>query len=349
MREAVPGVERLVRAVSALYGPAVASCRWDYLGNAGGFSGARLWRGVPERPASLLSWFRGAGAGAERPAWCLKGWPSRPADALPLARVHELMRLARGEGGAALVFVPAVKAALNGSTAVSHSGRWWDVTEWRPGQADYHAKPSLARLRAACVALARVHERWANPAEPATLCPAVERRAAALGRFASKPPPLPAGLPTAVVDLLRHAVGLARDRLGPAAVRLRPWLSVHVPLQPCLRDVWHDNVLFTGDEVTGLVDYGAAGTDHVAADLSRLLGSLSGGAADWSAGFAAYAEVRPFSETDAELARVLDAAGVVGAALSWCERLAAPGAAADEAGVLRRLRWLVARMEATGP
>ena len=44
---------------------------------------------------------------------------------------------------------------------------------------------------------------------------------------------------------------------GPArgvADVLNRWADRDVPLQPCIRDVWHDHVLFEGDKVTGLID-----------------------------------------------------------------------------------------------
>ena len=69
-----------------------------------------------------------------------------------------------------------------------------------------------------------------------------------------------------------------------------------VPLQPCLRDVWHDHVLFQGDEVTGLIDPSAARTDTVAADISRLAGSLiADDRRAWGKAMDAYQAVRPLS------------------------------------------------------
>ena len=57
---------------------------------------------------------------------------------------------------------------------------------------------------------------------------------------------------------------------------LATWAERPLPLQPCLCDVWHDHVLFEGDTVTGVIDYGGAKIDHVAVDLARLLGSMAG-------------------------------------------------------------------------
>ena len=60
-------------------------------------------------------------------------------------------------------------------------------------------------------------------------------------------------------------------------------------LQPCIRDVWHDHILFLGDSVSGIVDYGAMAVDTVAGDIARLLGSLVGNhVADWEEGIDAY-------------------------------------------------------------
>ena len=117
------------------------------------------------------------------------------------------------------------------------------------------------------------------------------------------------------------------------------------PLQPCLCDVWNDHVLFGGDCVTGLIDYGAMKIDHPAVDLARLLGSLvQDDAAGWATGLAAYREVRPLSADEEELARALDVTGTVAAAAVWLRWLYHEGKEfEDGAAAGRRLKGLTAR------
>lgn len=45
-----------------------------------------------------------------------------------------------------------------------------------------------------------------------------------------------------------------------------------VSVQLCFTDVHRDHVLYSGDEVTGLIDYGAVKLDSPAVDLARLFG-----------------------------------------------------------------------------
>ena len=47
-----------------------------------------------------------------------------------------------------------------------------------------------------------------------------------------------------------------------------------LPLSPAIRDIHHDHVLFSGDQVTGLVDFGILRIDTPLADMARLVGSL---------------------------------------------------------------------------
>src|SRR5206468_3640782 len=105
---------------------------------------------------------------------------------------------------------------------------------------------------------------------------------------------------TPAVDPVRpvaeRAWRLLPPHLGQLPGLLEPWLSGARPLQPCLCDPWHDHVLFDGDRLTGIVDYGAAKVDHVSVDLARLLGSLVGDDADaWQRGLGAYRSVRPLA------------------------------------------------------
>jgi homoserine kinase type II len=120
-----------------------------------------------------------------------------------------------------------------------------------------------------------------------------------------------------------------------------------VPLQPCLGDLWHDHVLFDGDTVTGLIDYGAARLDHVAVDLARLLGSLAGDESNLrAAGLTAYRRVRPLSPDEEALVTVLDRTGTILGAANWLLWLYREGRVfEDREGVARRLAALVERIE----
>ncbi len=302
------------------------------LGNRGGFSGARLWRVE-------------AGVGA----FCLRAWP--PHEALP--RVHYRHALTARARSHRLHFVPAVLPALDGGTAVGHAGRWWEVEEWMPGRADYHERPSRPRLEEACRALARLHGAWEKLAEPAPApCPAVARRLECLREWrellAAGWHPLTAADKTDPLrPLAERAWRLVGRRAGEVPGRLRPWAARPWRLQPCLCDVWHDHLLYEGERLTGLVDYGAVKVDHPAADLARLLGSLvADDAAGWSAGLAAYRAVRPLAEDEAGLARALDETGAMLGVVNWLRWLYAERREFDDRPAAgRRLAVLVERIE----
>jgi Ser/Thr protein kinase RdoA (MazF antagonist) len=289
--------------------------RLEALGNRGGFSGAQLWR---------LHTVAGA--------FCLRA--GSPAEAGGhLRERHRLMRLARGAG---LAFVPAVLDASHGDSAVEDSGRWWELMEWMPGVADYREAPSEAKLRAAARALAQVHAAWRGESAMAPTCPAVTRRLDAVAAWR------PNTRPRCV----------ANQRLADAVARWMPCVpdllrDVVFPVraQPCLRDVWHDHLLFDGGRLTGLVDYAAAGPDSVAADLARMLGSLVADDEEgWRVGLSAYREVAALSAGEERLARRLDRSGVVVALATWLRRLEEGDAALAEP-VRRRVEGLLARAE----
>src|SRR5262249_54544824 len=130
---------------------------------------------------------------------------------------------------------------------------------------------------------------------------------------------------------------------------LAPWLNRPITLQPCLCDIWHDHVLFVGDEVAGIIDYGSCGADHVAADLARLLGSLAGDEASLrAAGLSAYRKVRPFSDEEQGLMEVLDRTGLTLGIANWLNWLCREHRRFEHLDlVIQRLRTLVDRAEAS--
>jgi homoserine kinase type II len=288
-----------------------------------GFSGARLWR-------------FDSSAGA----FCLRAWPS----AFPLKRlayIHRLLARARAGG---LAFVPRVEQARVGATWVQFHGRLWEVQEWLPGAADFHAASAPQRLAAACQALARLHQCWAAAEEGVVeVCPAVKRRLEAATEWRAR---WNAGWrpPRRLAPALTRAMADIPYRLGP-------WRRSRLRLQPCHGDPWRDNLLFDGDGLTGVVDYGAVKMDHPAADVARLIGSCVWYDADgWSIGLRAYRTVQPFSVEGEELARTLDVTGTAAAAARWVwwleDQQRAPE---DTAAAQRRLAELVRRLESTPP
>jgi homoserine kinase type II len=312
----MPPTDPPPEAVLARYGAAVAGLFWTRA--FGGFSGAAVWRG-DDHGTPLLA---------------VKAWPAG-FSADRLVAIHDLMRRAGH-----LPFVPAVIPSSDGTTVVTEVGRAWDVTRWMPGKPDYHANPSPNRLTNAVTALARLHHAWKPPAPRFAPCPAVIRRLRALADWSANSPTLPP-----LDDPLRHAAALLAQ-LTPAAERaLTPWAEVPVPVQPCLCDVWHDHVLFTGDVVTGLIDYGAAKNDHVAADLARLLGDLVGDDdLQFAAGLIAYRAVSTLPDVNATLVRLLDRTGVLCGAAGWVLRFAG-GPRPLPAAVADRLDKIVNRIE----
>src|SRR5262245_51408032 len=87
-------------------------------------------------------------------SFCLKAVPATGMTSERLDWIHGLMRAARRKG---LQFVPAVVPGLSGDSVLEAGNCLWELTEWMPGKADYHASPSAERLRAACEAMAELH------------------------------------------------------------------------------------------------------------------------------------------------------------------------------------------------
>ena len=143
-----------------------------------------------------------------------------------------------------------------------------------------------------------------------------------------------------IVDLFSRAAPRLFSELEQAA-------SETVPLQPCLRDVHHAHVLFTGDEVSGIVDFGAARYECVAADLARLLGSLVGDEPDaWQNALEHYCRVRPLRDGERKLVAVYDRSSVVLGPMLWLRWVYLEGRQFDQPQlVLRRIEEGLVRLE----
>jgi homoserine kinase type II len=324
-------LDRAAREVLGRYAVALRGSTLRALGNAGGFSGARLWQ--VDGPTG---------------AFCLRAWPPGGLDPWRLQTIHQLMAVASDAG---LAWVPAVWPTSSGERWVETAGRLWDLTTWMPGRADYHVQPTRARLQAAVTALAHLHRAWAGVRAATGPCPAVRRRLAGVRRWTglldSGWSPLPvASADDPVRPWAERAWPLLRDRIEKVPHQLAPWVDRQLPLQPCLCDVWHDHLLFTGDTLTGLVDFGGVKLDHVAVDLARLLGSLAEDDAEgWAAGLQAYSRMCRLTADDERLIAVLDETGTLLGTANWLIWLYHEGRTfEDRAAVAGRLGRLVRRI-----
>lgn len=291
-------------AVWLQYFPSVPEA-WQL--QSGGLSGAEVWK------------VQAAGKG-----FALRKWPRPYPTGDRLDFLHEWLQrvAAHGIGELALPI-----HNHQGKTWTEQAGWLWEVTPWLPGASLESA--SSVQVRAALMFLARVHE--------------ASRRAYTL------PATLPVGLvarlrQTAELQLGLHRGGRAERWLQGARQGDWPELESMVPTvvgdivvaapyveqilkvatrfpvrsQVCLRDIWRDHLLFEGDQVTGLIDVGAAREDHVAADVTRLLGSLVQDDAEaWQHGLAAYQASETLTEQDLVLVAAYDESAVLLGTVNW--------------------------------
>jgi hypothetical protein len=302
-----------------------------------GFSGAHVYRVVTDTAG-----------------FALRRWPS-PCS-LPEARLRELHRFLaflQREG----INVVAVPRAGTTGTLIRHAQHLWQLEPWMPGSAESSDSVGDGQLRSAMQTLARLH-RAAARYEPtshgrewfyqasAAPAPAVIERLQAIRVWTS--------------DRFRMLMAFQHwfERDGPLlywfellapAVRseLQRMASLAFPLEPCLRDVWSEHVLFTGDEVTGIIDPSAARSENVASDLSRLLGSLLPNVdeARWQQALDDYDVVRPLSLEERRLVSVLDRSGVLLSMLHWLEQLSVDRSLWTNPNVLQRIATVQLRLE----
>lgn len=304
------------------------------LGNAGGASGARLWRFT-------------SGSGP----LVLRAWPVDGPTIEALERIHAW--LARADP---LGFVPVPLPDLSGRTIQQAAGRLWELAPWRPGGPDLGSPPSPRRIEAGFAGLAAFHVRLGGDALPGPSPGLAARRAEIEDWLGGE------------LDRMGEAVG--RSGLDPLRAEALAWLAEArrlapallepaqaaagkvVPLQPCLRDARPDHFLFEGDRLTGLVDFGAMGIETVAGDLARLLLEWVGpDRVGRSAALAAYEAIRPLSPPEAALIAPFEATASLLGGGRWVRWHFLEGRVFDDpaaaASGLRRARQRIASLAAS--
>ena len=307
----------------------------QFLGAAGGFSGARFFRlTTPRGPL------------------CFRRWPKEHPLPNRLEFIHAVLWYAEQEG---FDRVPVPVETTARTSYVHHAGHLWELAPWMPGEADYLCDPSPEKLRAALSTLAEFHEAAASfpLAEPrSAVSPSIVARQEKLrDLMKSGLAQLTAALTPSrwpeFEDRARRLLELFPLAAADVGTRLDAATDCNVALQPCAGDIWHGHVLFVDEEVTGLIDFGAMKPENVSLDIARLLGSMAGNdVAAWQEGLAAYQSVRKISNDERSLVIAFDLSGVLMSGLNWIEWIYVQKRTFENReAILERLDGLVARLE----
>ncbi|MCA9078965.1 MAG: phosphotransferase [Planctomycetaceae bacterium] len=300
---------------------------------SGGFSGAKVFRVTSSASAST---------------YALRAWPIGYRDFDRLRSLHQFLAALHNAGFPVAVPIPVEESGL---TVMRGGDRIWQLEPWLPG-APLTIGCEVDVVRPVMRRLAQMHltcERYQPDGDDDPLIartapsPSIEERIAFLNRWSTD---RLARLETATIKSQEGLLILPPDDAaevcgpiervpalqarmlyqflyqGPVIQRkLEALREQSFRLHPCWRDLWHAHVLLSDGDVTGLLDAAATRTDHVATDLSRLLGSLWGN--DWSrwdAALAEYATIRPLSDQEHRLIRVLDHSNVLLSGMTWLAR-----------------------------
>lgn len=278
-----------------------------------GFSGSTLWQ-----------------VSAVDGPLCLKCSP-RYASPSRMPSIHSFINHTRDAG---LQFLPRFYATSGGETIVEHTGCGWELMTWLPGEPDRSATPAKERVQSAFRALGTFHlagEKWRETGgdQPELLrpAPAIAERLARVQELTAE------GIPSVIAAVRERRIPVLDDlaeqwiplrRIPPKDLQPRLMFAVQQKyrLLPAIRDLWREHVLFTGNSVTGFIDFGALRLDVFHVDLARLVGSLAGDHAELrSVGVRAYSEIRPLLSADVELINLLDYAGTWIAGWNWLDWL----------------------------
>ncbi len=315
----------------------VSQARMESLGVTGGFSGAVIWR------VSV--------AGKQL---CLRRWPQAHPTLTGLQAIHGLLQHVSSAG---FHLVPVPLPTLRGETYFIHEDHLWELTPWMPGEASIAREPTDTKLTSAMTELARFHQaassyRFTKDEPQLARSPGLQERLTLVRRLQQgELKQLWLATRTAEASDLRELAFELLEAMGhllePVGSYLQKVADTPLPLQWCLRDVRHDHILFQGERVSGLLDFGAVAIDSVAGDLARLLGSIVNDQPEsWQAGIEAYHQQRPLTPDERRATIGFDQGGLIGAATNWVRWLFVEGRVFPQIHALHaQLLWLRDRLQ----
>lgn len=307
--------------------------RIEYLGGAGGFSGAQLWKVHPQDQSGK--------------DFCLRRWPLNHPDLDRLQWIN-LVLVHVASNGCPEIAVP--REASSGQRYVAQEGFLWEVSPWMPGTADFAADPNDERLSSIANCLARFHLGSAQVnLDFRNSSNAIARYDAlnSAGELIDTLEKTDVQSPITSVNFLRElVVRLGIKTANQLAANLEPFTGEVFPVQPVIRDIWHDHLLFTGNKVTGIVDFGAMQMDNVALDLARVLGSTVGDQTQrWNTALDIYSQTRPLQQREIEFAFALDQCATFLGSLNWLKWILIEQRSFEDNGAVeKRISHLIDRL-----
>jgi len=294
--------EQELRHTIGLYGPAFQPDRWSPAPTTAGFSGAIIYQ---------------YSAGNQN--YALRIWPVSEHS---LPKLEALTRLLEDLHRQGIAYVAPAVRKIDGTIAtISTSGRMIHIEPWLPGESISASSYSAQKLKNVMLALARLHLTAANhvPKQEhySWLRPAHTGQSASLKhRLKKMEHHLKAGIPVElgsrsaseeIRSFHQRLQTVFRSQAALLWEELKIACQQKLPLQPVFKDLWRDHILFTKDEVTGIIDPAAFGCDSVLTDITRLLGSIAGNDWDrWTEAIAIYQTIRSLDQTEQKMIAVFD-------------------------------------------
>lgn len=311
-----------------------------------GFSGSEIWQ-----------------VQCQGATYCLKGIPTADVTPERLAWVQMLLRYAKQLSPE--LPLPVAIATGEGLGVVQEAGKFWELTPWLAGRAELAGRADERLVKTAFQALAKLHlamEQWARHDGCYEVKPSagvllrherlVKMRsggifdlAAALGSALKR------GMRPDISGSCEQILAAYWDFQERIFARLEVAQQLAVPIFPAVRDVRAEHFLFSksevGEELTGIVDFGAMRLDSVMLDLSRLMTTLLPAKEELRVvGLKAYREVRELTNAEADLLPALVEGAALHNGLQWLIWLLQEGMMFEDWGaVSRRLQQVVEALQ----
>ena len=301
----------------------------DALGNAGGFSGAAIFK-----------------VDAADRSFCLKKWPVNT-DLQRLAWIHRVLIFTSANG------CPELITPLNnnaGGSFTQDSTGIWELTDWARGSANYLQQPNDSKLNRAIDFLARFHQAAArfhfNFSPSQNVKAALDR----LNEFDSIVTPAAHSklmLNYLSTEKLNRFEKQGRGVAAGLVQALSEFKDQPLPVHPVIRDIRAEHLFYEQNELVAVIDFGAMRIDNVACDLSRIIGDTVGNnESKVDSVLEQYNSLRPLQHNERQLAKLFKRASVIVGILNWIKWLILDSRAfGDDESVQQRLKVLISRFD----